>query len=77
MKLSIPTSFALLAGLVSASAVPQKRNSGLDVKLTAVGNTKIKAIITNTGSTDFRLLTDGTLLDSAPVRKFHVSSSGK
>jgi hypothetical protein len=55
--------------------MPLNRAPALDVKLTAIGNTKIKVVITNTGSSSYRLLADGTFLDRAPVKKFHVSTS--
>jgi deuterolysin len=77
MKLLLQFPYALLAGLVAARALPPQRSTaGLDVQLISIGNTMVKAVITNTGSTDVRLLTDGTFLDPAPVHKFHVSSSG-
>jgi hypothetical protein len=48
----------------------------LDVKLTATGNTIVKASITNTGSTPLNLFNKGTFLDSAAVEKVTVSADG-
>jgi hypothetical protein len=67
-----------LAGLAAGSAMSQKLNhDGLDIKIVAVGNTEIKAVITNKGLTGLRLLKEGTILDRMPVEKFHVHAVGK
>lgn len=61
---------ALLASLASAASM--KRASPLDVQIEQVGNSGLKAIITNTGAEDLKVLKTGTILDSAPVEKVHV-----
>lgn len=55
----------------------EKRAPALDVKLSAQGNTLVKAVITNTGASDINLLNKGTFLDKAAVEKVTVSSDGK
>ncbi|KAI0434168.1 neutral protease 2-like protein [Xylaria sp. FL1042] len=62
---------ALLASLASAASLG-KRAAPLDVQLEQVGNSAIKATITNTGAEDLKVLKTGTILDSAPVEKVQV-----
>jgi deuterolysin len=69
---------ASLATLVSSTAIKlEKRDPTLDVKLSAQGNTLIKAAITNTGSSALNLLNKGNFLDNAAVEKVTVSSDGQ
>jgi hypothetical protein len=69
---------ATLAALVSSKAIKlEKRAPALDVKLSAQGNTLVKAVITNTGSDAINLLNKGTFLDNAAVEKVTVSSDGQ
>jgi deuterolysin len=80
MKLSTIFFLAGYGCVISAHALPPKlerRTSGLDIKIDVVDNTMVKAAITNTGSSTLRLLNEGTILDSAPVRKMRVSSPSK
>ncbi|KAI0459187.1 neutral protease 2-like protein [Xylaria acuta] len=62
---------ALLASLASAASMG-KRASPLDVQIEKVGNSGLKATITNTGAEDLKVLKTGTILDSAPVEKVQV-----
>lgn len=62
---------ALLASLASAASLG-KRASPLDVQIEQVGNSGLKATITNTGAEDLKVLKTGTILDSAPVEKVQV-----
>ncbi|KAI1118419.1 neutral protease 2-like protein [Nemania sp. NC0429] len=62
---------ALLASLASAASMG-KRTAPLNVQLEQVGNSGVKATITNTGAEDLKVLKVGTLLDSAPVEKVQV-----
>lgn len=62
---------ALLASLVSAASMG-KRGSPLAVQIEQVGNSGLKATITNTGAEDLKVLKTGTILDSAPVEKVQV-----
>ncbi|KAI0968204.1 neutral protease 2-like protein [Xylaria arbuscula] len=62
---------ALLASLASAASMG-KRAAPLDVQIEQVGNSGVKATITNTGVGDLKVLKTGTILDSAPVEKVQV-----
>lgn len=66
-------SIVSLAALAGASVIPRD-GAGLDIQLTAEGNTMIKAVITNKNSVDVQLLNQGTILDSDAVEKVVVSS---
>ena len=72
--------FALFASLLLAAAtsasVIRREESALDVKLSAVDNTKIKAVITNKGSSGFELLNKGTILDNQHIEKVAVNGEG-
>ncbi|KAI1632752.1 neutral protease 2-like protein [Biscogniauxia mediterranea] len=66
-------SVSLLATAASAVSVGlNKRESPLDIKLQMIGNTGVKATITNTGSASLKVFKTGTFLDSAPVEKVKV-----
>ncbi|RYC62585.1 hypothetical protein CHU98_g3629 [Xylaria longipes] len=63
----------LLASVASAASIDNaKRNSPLDVKIEMVGNSGIKASITNTGASDLKVFKTGTLLDKAATEKVNV-----
>jgi deuterolysin len=71
-----------LAGLAFASsmaaAVPlsgQRVPTPLNVELEMQGNSKIKAVVTNNGSRNLKLLRVGTFLDEAPVERAQVYSA--
>jgi hypothetical protein len=77
MRLFTQLAFASLIALSRSTAIALNRRSGiLDVKLTATGNTLLKASITNTGLLPLNLFNKGTFLDSAAVEKVTVSSNG-
>lgn len=76
----------LLAGLAFASlaaAVPvfqrqplyQRAPTGLGVELQMEGNSKVKAIITNNGKNNLKVLKSGTFLDTSAVEKAQVFSA--
>ncbi|KAM5382535.1 hypothetical protein ACJZ2D_002539 [Fusarium nematophilum] len=73
----------LLAGLALASmavAAPladKRAPTPLDVQLQMQGNSKVKAVITNNGKNNLKLLKSGTFLDTAAVEKAQVFSGGK
>lgn len=67
---------ALLASLASAASMG-KRAAPLNVQLEQVGNSGVKATITNTGAEDLKVLKVGTILDSAPVEKVQVFHGSK
>ena len=72
-------SLAAITSLASAIAVSglDKRESPFEVKLEKVGNTVVKATVTNTGASDVKVLKTGTFLDDAPVEKVQVLRGSK
>jgi deuterolysin len=70
MKFFAVAAVASLANAVSLDF--NKRDSALDVKLELTGNTAVKAVITNTGSEDLKVLKTGSFLDKAAVEKVNV-----
>ncbi|KAJ4165040.1 hypothetical protein LMH87_006687 [Akanthomyces muscarius] len=73
------TSVTMLASV--ALAVPrslstrQTNDSPLDVRIEMDGNSRVKAVLTNNGNKELRLLKTGTFLDQAPVEKAKVYTS--
>lgn len=77
MKVTLSQLIAL-ATTASCTVIDlDKRASPLDVTLTPLGNTKVKAAVTNNGDVSYNLFYKGTFLDEAPVDKLHVTSAGK
>ncbi|RYO85049.1 hypothetical protein DL764_009234 [Monosporascus ibericus] len=73
-------SFPYLAALANAAAVELDQRatpSPLDFKIEMVGNSQIKASITNTGNSALRVFKTGSILDSRPIEKVKVSHGGK
>ncbi|KAI0016258.1 neutral protease 2-like protein [Xylariomycetidae sp. FL0641] len=66
------SSFTLLASMASAASVGSKRATPLDVQLEMVGNSQVKATITNNGAEALKVLKAGSILDNAPVEKVQV-----
>ncbi|EXF79751.1 metalloproteinase [Colletotrichum fioriniae PJ7] len=70
------TVVSCLAALANGAAVNLgRRAEPLDVKIEQVGNSELKASITNTGSTPLRVLKAGSILDGSPVEKAQFSTS--
>ena len=70
MKLS---GLALFASAVAALSVDlTRRGSPLDVQIEVVDNTNVVATITNTGTTDLKVLRTGSILDDAALEKSQV-----
>ena len=75
------TSVTMLASV--ALAVPrslstrQTNGSPLDVRIEMDGNSRVKAVLTNNGDKELRLLKTGTFLDQSPVEKAKVYTSRK
>lgn len=70
------TVVSCLAALANGAAVNlSRRAEPLDVKIEQVGNSELKASITNTGSTPLRVLKAGSILDGSPVEKAQFSTS--
>lgn len=77
MKFSVLSINAAIASLASATAIDlTKRDTPLEVKLTATGNSKVNVAVTNTGATEYNLFYKGSFLDSeTPVDKLTVSGT--
>lgn len=68
---------SLLAALAGAVSVDLgKRDTPLEVKLEMVGNTAVKASITNNGETDLKIFKTGSVLDETAVEKVSVFQAG-
>ncbi|KAJ6784381.1 hypothetical protein PWT90_05061 [Aphanocladium album] len=68
------------AGLVAlaslATALPEPAsNPGINVRLEAQGNSKVKAVVTNSGPASVKVLKDGSILDERPIQKTSVSGA--
>ncbi|KAI1272798.1 metallo proteinase [Xylaria sp. FL0933] len=63
--------------LANAAAVNRRAESPLVVEIEQVGNSEVKASITNTGNVALRVLKAGTLLDLSPVEKVKVAQGAK
>ncbi|KAK2612501.1 hypothetical protein QQS21_001439 [Conoideocrella luteorostrata] len=63
---------------VAAAAPSSKKapTSNVDVKLEAIGNSEVKAIISNHGKQDIRVFKPGTILDTSAVQKVKVVADG-
>ncbi|KAL0253140.1 hypothetical protein SLS55_010591 [Diplodia seriata] len=76
MKFFTGLSIATLASAVSAVSLNlNKRDTPLDVKLEMVGNTEVKATVTNNGESALKLYKAGSFLDSAAVEKAEIYSA--
>ncbi|KAF3018833.1 hypothetical protein E8E14_005465 [Neopestalotiopsis sp. 37M] len=66
-----------LASLASAAVVSLDKkassSSPLAVEIEQIGNSEVKATITNTGATALKVLKAGSILDESPVEKSKVS----
>ena len=65
-----------LAAAINATVLDHisKRNAGLEVTLTEIGNAEVKAVVKNVGDKALKLFTYGTIFDDAPVEKINVFS---
>ncbi|KAI9151255.1 metalloproteinase [Paramyrothecium foliicola] len=69
---------AVLASVASAASVDlAKRDSPLDLSLELVGNTAVKAVLTNTGAEALKVLKTGSILDQLEVEKSVVFSGAE
>lgn len=77
MKL-VALSTALLAIAQNAYALPVETEeaSALDITLSHVSDTRIKAVVKNTGSEDVTFVHLNFFRDSAPVKKVEVLKDG-
>lgn len=67
-------SVSVLASLAGAASIDmgKRADSPLEVKLELVGNTEVKASITNNGEVELKLFKTGSILDEVPVEKVGV-----
>ena len=78
MQLISALTLSALLSVASSSVVDlDRRDSPLALSLTVVGNTKVKAKLSNTGSSDLKVLSKGTFLDKAPVEKVRVFGASR
>ncbi|KAK5629287.1 hypothetical protein RRF57_005002 [Xylaria bambusicola] len=70
MKFAVAVS--ALVTVASAAAVA-KHASPLDVKIEMVGNSGVKATVTNTGSEDLKIFKTGSILDKSPTEKVKIT----
>lgn len=75
MKLLTLPAFSLLVNAISIDLT--RRETPLEVQLEMVGNTAVKASITNAGSTALKVFKTGSILDSNAVEKVKVYQGGK
>lgn len=75
---SIVTALAALTTPVFPLAISHlpRTETGLDIQLTAVGNTRIKAVITNTADRHLNLLKFNSFLDDGPTHKVGIFKNG-
>ncbi len=78
MKLLASLALASVALATPRALITRRDNSSpLSVEIAMDGNSKVKAVVTNHGDSDLRLLKTGTFLDQAPVEKAKVYTSRK
>lgn len=66
-----------LAALATLAAAAPSAPTPLDIKLESAGNTEIKAIITNNGKNNLKILRAGTILDNSAIQKTSISNGCK
>jgi hypothetical protein len=76
MKFSSIISLASLASAAPYFHSNEGSPDALNVKLEMVGNSDVKASITNNGNAKLRLLRTGTILGNTPVEKVQVAQNG-
>ncbi|EAS31870.3 metalloproteinase 8 [Coccidioides immitis RS] len=74
---SIVAALAALANPVLSLTIPQATGSELDVQLSAIGNTRIKAVITNKADRQLKLLKYNNFFDDGPIQKAGVFKDGQ
>ena len=76
--LSSLLALASFGALSSASTIAVENvASPLQMQIALIGNTRIKATLTNNGQTTLKLLNKGTILDSNPSEKVQVWAAGE
>ncbi|KAI9148443.1 Neutral protease [Paramyrothecium foliicola] len=76
---TVTMKFSAILALVSAAlAAPTSRDARpIDVALELIGNSGIKAVVTNTGETSIKVLKTGSILSGAPIEKAKVWKNDK
>jgi deuterolysin len=69
-------STTLLALAVNALPVDSDSTSALDITLSRVSDTRIKAVVKNSGNEDVTFVHLNFFRDSAPVKKVNVFKNG-
>lgn len=67
----------MMATMAAAAPTEKRAPTPLDVKLELVGNSEVKATVTNNGKNNLKIMKTGTLLDTAAVEKVEVLSGGE
>lgn len=75
IALAIVVGSAMAAPSLNKTPSPTP-DARLDVKLEPVGNSEVKAVITNNGKDDIRIFKPGTMLDESPIQKVKVAAYG-
>lgn len=70
------TGLSLVASALAARMDVTKRDSPLKVEIQSVGNSAVKAVITNTGSDAIKLMKTGSILDKNAIEKAEIFSGG-
>lgn len=70
------TGLSLVASALAVRMDVTKRDSPLKVEIQSVGNSAVKAVITNTGSEPIKLMKTGSILDQTAVEKAEIFSGG-
>lgn len=70
------TGLSLVASALAVRMDVTKRDSPLKVEIQSVGNSAVKAIVTNTGSEAIKLMKTGSILDQTAVEKAEIFSGG-
>lgn len=70
-------SFVALASMAAAAPSNKKRAAALDVAIEQISNTEVRAIISNNGVNNLKVLKTGTILDDKPVEKVQIFQNSK
>lgn len=71
------TGLSLVASALAIPTEVTRRDNPLKVEIESVGNSAVKAVVTNTGSEPIKLMKTGSILDKAAVEKAEIFSGGK
>lgn len=71
------TGLSLIASALAVSIDLEKRDGPLAVTIESIGNSAVKATITNTGSEAIKVFKTGSLLDSTAVEKAEIFTECK